>query len=187
MSCVISATVPCLFLDRDGTIIVERNYLSDPDLVTLEVGAVEGLRRFHDAGFRLIVVSNQSGIGRGYFTEAQLAAVNERLESLLIAEGIEIASWHHCPHRSGDSCICRKPRTGMLDEAAKLLPPGAGVDWERSIMVGDKASDINAGLARGCRAALVLTGQGAGDVGEMRAAGVPVCASLHAVAEYFNL
>jgi histidinol-phosphate phosphatase family protein len=177
--------IPCLFLDRDGTIIVERDYLSDPELVKLEVGAVQGLRRFRDAGFRLVVVSNQSGLARGYFDEAALRAVNARLGHMLLAQGIEIASWHHCPHEPRDACNCRKPLPGLLDQAEAALPGDLSIDWCASVMVGDKASDVAAGRARGTRTALVRTGHGLQDAVAVEKMGIPVCDTLEAVADIF--
>ncbi len=167
------------FLDRDGTIIREEHYLRDPARVALETGAAEGLRRLARAGFRLVVVSNQSGIGRGLLTEADVSAVNARLTDLLLAEGITLASWHHCPHAPDNECNCRKPAPGLLLEAHGLCP----VDWERSVIVGDKPSDVKAGLALGMSGTLVTTGQGRRHVSWARRSDVPVVASLTALAE----
>lgn len=170
--------VPHAFLDRDGTIIREEHYLHDPARVALETGAVEGLRRLACAGFRLVVVSNQSGISRGLLSEADVAAVNARLAALLAVEGVEIASWHHCPHEPDLGCACRKPALGLFRAAETLCP----VDWAHSIMVGDKPSDVEAGLALGMKAALVTTGHGHQHVGWARTAGVPVAGGLEDIA-----
>lgn len=150
------APLPHLFLDRDGTLIHEEHYLRDPDKVVLEDGVVEGLKRFQSSGYRLVVVSNQSGLSRSLITPSELCAVNSRIATLLRLEGITIDSWHHCPHLPEHGCACRKPLTGMFLEAEAVYP----VDWTKSIMVGDKSSDVDAGLALGVRSALVITGYG---------------------------
>lgn len=173
------APAPHLFLDRDGTMIVEEHYLRDPAQVALETGVAAGLRRFVAAGYRPVVVSNQSGIGRGLLTEADLTAVNARTAELLTAEGLEIASWHHCPHHPDEACRCRKPGPGMFEAADALSP----VDWAKSIMVGDKRADLEAGLALGMASALVLTGYGAKTADWAKAAGYPVVPSLTALAD----
>ncbi len=145
-----------VFLNRDGTVIIEKNYLSNPAEVELEFGAVEGLRRFTSAGFQLVIVSNQSGISRGYFNERQLDDVNNRLADILSSYNLHIASWHHCPHLPTDNCACRKPKPGMLDIANALSP----VDWASSMLIGDKQSDVGAAHARGMQGFIVGTGQG---------------------------
>lgn len=169
---------PAVLLDRDGTIIVERDYLSDPALVELEAGAAEGLRALAEAGFVLAVLTNQSGIGRGYFDLAAAEAVNARVAALLAAEGVSIAGWYLCPHAPGEDCECRKPRPGMALQAAAEL----GLDLSRSWVVGDKGSDVGLADAVGARAILVTTGHGRKDEATMRAQGVTVCATLAAAA-----
>ncbi|WP_019832298.1 D-glycero-alpha-D-manno-heptose-1,7-bisphosphate 7-phosphatase [Sphingomonas sp. PR090111-T3T-6A] len=165
---------PAVLLDRDGTIIVERDYLSDPALVELETGAVEGLRALAEAGFVLAVLTNQSGIGRGYFDLMAAKAVNARVAELLAAEGIVIAGWYLCPHAPDEECDCRKPRPGMARQAAEEL----GLDLARSWVIGDKSSDVGLADAVGARSILVTTGHGRKDEAAMRAQGVPVCATL---------
>ena len=147
---------PHLFLDRDGTLIREEHYLRDPARVVLEPGVPEGLHRFTCAGFRLVVVSNQSGVGRGLISEDDVTAVNERVAELLSVHGVSISSWHYCPHLPDEGCLCRKPRTRLFESAASQHP----VDWEQSIMVGDKPSDVQAGLSLGMKAVLITTGYG---------------------------
>lgn len=145
-------------LDRDGTINVERHYLSDPDQVELLPGAAAGLRRLRDLGALLVVVTNQSGIGRGYFDEARLAAIHDRLAALLAAEGVTLDAFYHCPHVPDDDCDCRKPEPGMIRQAA--------ADWAfdpaAAFVVGDKPCDIDLGRAVGATTLLVRTGYGAG-------------------------
>ncbi|WP_417247853.1 D-glycero-alpha-D-manno-heptose-1,7-bisphosphate 7-phosphatase [Celeribacter sp.] len=163
-----------LFLDRDGTVIVERHYLHDPEKVVLERGAAAALADFARRGYRLVMVTNQSGIARGLFTRAQMEAVNARVDALLADAGVRIDAWHVCPHKEGDGCACRKPATGMLDAAHAQEP----VDWARSLIVGDKRSDIETGHARGVRGILVETGHGAANRDWARANGVPVVPTI---------
>lgn len=175
-----SATRPAVFLDRDGTIIVERDYLSDPDQVALERGAAIGLRRLARLGLPLVVVSNQSGVGRGYFPEAAVHAVNTRIAALLAGEGVRIAGWFHCPHAPDEACGCRKPAAGLLTRAAAELR----LDCAQSVMIGDKPSDVDAAEAAGAWGLLVATGHGAElDLDAARARGVIVCADLADAAE----
>lgn len=155
---VTSPRAPTVALvDRDGTIIEDRHYLSDPDEVTLLPGAAAGLRRLAQAGVRLVVISNQSGVARGKITPAQLAAVNRRMNDLLAAEMVTLDGILVCPHAPEDDCPCRKPREGLAREAAGRL----GLDLAAAIVVGDKPADV--GLARrlGVPAFLVGTGDGA--------------------------
>lgn len=148
--------IPAIFLDRDGTIIVERRYLSDPAGVVLEEGAGEGLRLLQAQGWPLVVISNQSGVGRGYFPESAVHAVNARLAELLMAEGVTIAGWYHCPHAPDAGCDCRKPADGMVRRAAAEL----GLDPGRSFVIGDKRSDLELAERIGATGVLVATGYG---------------------------
>jgi histidinol-phosphate phosphatase family protein len=147
---------PVVFLDRDGTINREVHHLSDPDQLELLQGAVEGLRALCEAGYKLIVVSNQSPIGRGMFTEDRLREINSRLAEMLAAEGVEIAGWYWCPHAPWEGCSCRKPAPGMLLKARDEM----GVILEQSWMVGDRLADLNAGRQVGAGTILVATGYG---------------------------
>ena len=103
-----------IILDRDGTLIEEKNYLHDPDQVSLLPGVIEGLKKLASAGYKFIVLTNQSGIGRGYFKESDMFAVNERLSFILSSEGIEITKFYYCPHKPEEGCRCRKPKPGMV-------------------------------------------------------------------------
>ena len=149
-----------VFLDRDGTINEEIGYLFDPERVCLIHGAAEALVRLREAGFRLIVVSNQSGVARGLFTEDDLHKVNHRLASLLEADGAKVDAYYFCPHhpRHGEmrECECRKPKTGMAVSASREF----GIDLSLSYFVGDKATDIELGKNAGGKTVLVLTGFG---------------------------
>ena len=138
-----------LFLDRDGTLIVDVPYPRDPARVELFPGAVEALRDL-SRDHVLVVVSNQSGIGRGLVTPAEAAAVNERFRDLFAASGVRFAGVYYCPHAPEARCPCRKPNPGMLVEAARDLD----LDLAASVIIGDKPSDVEAGLAVGTSGAL---------------------------------
>lgn len=146
------------FLDRDGTLNVDRRYVRRPEDVELVPNAAEGARLLEGAGYALVVVSNQSGIARGLFTEAQAHAVDDRVTELLAAEGVRIAASYRCPHlpdaplkQYARACDCRKPLPGMITRAAEDLDLDLATSWA----VGDRERDIAAGLAAGCRAVAV--------------------------------
>jgi histidinol-phosphate phosphatase family protein len=148
---------PAVFLDRDGTLIEDRSYLTDPDQVRLMAGVCESLAELSKKGFPLVVVSNQSGLGRGRITPEQGQAVHERLVRDLAAGGVVLDDVVYCPHAPEEGCPCRKPRPGMILEAAARL----GLSLENSVMVGDRDSDVEAGKAAGCRT--ILLGENARD------------------------
>jgi D-glycero-D-manno-heptose 1,7-bisphosphate phosphatase len=147
---------PVVLLDRDGTIIVERHYLSDPDQVALLPGAAEGLRRLRRLGYGLVVVTNQSGLARGYFDDARLGQIHTRLRDVLRAQGVQLDGIYVCPHLPEDHCVCRKPRTGLVRAAAAELD----FDPHAVIVVGDQASDLELGYAIAATTFLVRTGYG---------------------------
>lgn len=144
-------------LDRDGTLIVERHYLSDPSEVELLPDVARGLRLLRDLGLGLVVVTNQSAVGRGLIDIAQLTRIHRRLCDLLQAAGADVDAIYYCPHTPDDGCACRKPRTGMLEQAAQDL----GFALRESFVVGDKACDIELGRQVGATTFLVRTGYGA--------------------------
>lgn len=146
-----------VFLDRDGTLMHEVHYCRDPALVRIIDGARESLERLKSAGFRLVVVTNQSGIARGILTLADYEAVQARFLELL-GHGL-VEATYMCADGPDGASERRKPAPGMLLEAARDL----GLDLARSWMVGDKASDVHCGLAAGTRAVLVRTGHGGGE------------------------
>ena len=144
-------------LDRDGTVIEEKGYLSDPDQVELIPGAARGLRQLRHMGLGLVLVTNQSGVGRGFFDEESLNLVHQRMVDLLRAEGVQFDGIFFCTHRPSDGCLCRKPRPGLLERAAADL----GFDPARCFVVGDKSSDVELGRTVGATTFLVWTGYGA--------------------------
>lgn len=147
---------PGLLIDRDGTLIEDRDYLADPDEVVLLPGAAAAIGAANRAGVPVVLVSNQSGIGRGYFGEAELQAVNRRIETLLAAEGAHLDGLYHCPHAPDAGCDCRKPAPGMARQAAADL----GLDLARAFVVGDKGADLDLARAVAATPLLVRTGYG---------------------------
>lgn len=146
-----------IILDRDGTINVDTGYLHEPDKVQLETGVCEGLKQLMEAGFRFIVVSNQSGIERGYFTQEELTATNKRITTLLWRKGITISGWYCCPHLPETNCECRKPKMGLVLQASKELGFELG---EIACVIGDKKSDMQLGENLRVPSILVATGEG---------------------------
>lgn len=146
-----------VFLDRDGTVIADRHYLSDPDGVALLPGAAEGLRRLEGLGLPLVLVTNQSGVGRGYFDLASVERVHGRLLDLLAEEGVTLSAIYSCPHAPEASCGCRKPLPGLILRAAREL----GLAPETSFVIGDKPCDVGLGLAVHAMTFFVGTGAGA--------------------------
>ena len=143
-------------LDRDGTIIVEKNYLATPDQVELLPGAASGLRMMQAAGLGLLVITNQSGIGRGYFDQHTLHLIHARLEELLLLEGVTLDGIYVCPHLPADHCQCRKPATALAIQAANEH----GFNLRDSFLIGDKPSDLQFGKNIGAVTILTRTGYG---------------------------
>lgn len=139
-----------IFLDRDGTLIVDTYYPRDPALVAPVEGVFEAMHQFINAGYALVVISNQSGVARGKITPEEAKAVHERFIDLFSSEGISFTGSYYCPHDNGDGCDCRKPNPGMLLQAAR----DHDLDCARSFMMGDRLSDIEAGKNAGCRTVL---------------------------------
>jgi D-glycero-D-manno-heptose 1,7-bisphosphate phosphatase len=150
---------PAAFLDRDGTIIVERHYLADPDDVELLPGAPAALRSLAAGGFALVMVTNQSGIARGLYAESDFQAVQARLAAMLAVHGVAFDASFHCPHhpQHGGPCPCRKPGLALFQDAARQLD----LDTAASIFVGDRLRDVLPAVALGGRGFLVRTGHGA--------------------------
>jgi D-glycero-D-manno-heptose 1,7-bisphosphate phosphatase len=160
------ASRPAVFVDRDGTLTEEVGYVNHPNRLRLLPRSVEAIRRLNDAGMAAVVVTNQAGIARGYFSEEVLHAVNQTLVGALEAGGARLDGVYVCPHHPSEGtppwradCDCRKPRPGLLLQAAAEL----GLDLAASTMVGDKASDLEVAPRVGARSVLVLTGYGLGE------------------------
>ncbi|MGI5835210.1 MAG: D-glycero-alpha-D-manno-heptose-1,7-bisphosphate 7-phosphatase [Chloroflexota bacterium] len=150
-----------VFLDRDGTLIRNHHYGCDPNSIQLMDGVVEGLKALKEQNYLLVVVTNQSGVARGYFTEAQLEVFHRRLNDLLCQRGVEISAFYYCPHHPDGvipqysrECDCRKPRPGMVLKACFDL----AIDPTQSWLIGDILDDVEAGKRAGCRAVLLDLG-----------------------------
>ena len=189
-----SDLVPGLLVDRDGTIIVDKEYLSDPEKVELIDGASAAIRKAREKGYKIAVVSNQSGVARGYHTYEDVEKVNAKLTTLLEAEGVRVDGFYFCPHHGKRGrvpeytldCRCRKPSPGMAEQAALEC----GLDLRKSVVVGDSLTDIGLGRVIGARSILVRTGYGAGLVeshGErLKRHGVEIADDLRAAVEMLS-
>jgi D-glycero-D-manno-heptose 1,7-bisphosphate phosphatase len=162
-----------VFLDRDGTVNEEVGYLSDLKQLRLIPGADSAIKRLNEAGFKVILVTNQSGIARGYFSEAFVHETHALLEKMLLETGARLDGIYYCPHhpKAGHSpytieCDCRKPGTGLIDRAVRDLD----IDVELSYVVGDKWSDVELGQRAHAHAILVRSGYASDDPGNVRPA-----------------
>jgi D-glycero-D-manno-heptose 1,7-bisphosphate phosphatase len=140
-----------VFLDRDGTIIEDAHYLSKPEQVRLLPGAADAIARVNAATVPAIVITNQSGIGRGIFTDADHRRITERLNELLAESGARIDATYHCPHRPDEECECRKPRTLLFRQAAA----DHGIELSSALYVGDRFRDIEPGIVLGGNGVLI--------------------------------
>lgn len=172
-----------VFLDRDGTINVDKHYLHKVEEFEFIPGAPAAIRRLNDAGFLVVVVTNQSGVARGYFSMEAVERLHRHLQGQLEAVGAWVDGFYICPHHPSEGqgayrrdCCCRKGAPGMLLQAASEL----GIDLKRSFMVGDKVADVEAGRGAGCRPLMVLTGYGRQDRLSAQAAGADVFDDLAA-------
>ena len=169
-----------IFLDRDGTINVEKDYIYKSEDLVFEEGTIEALKTFKNLGYILIVVSNQSGIARGYFTEADLNIFNNNMNEILKKNGVEITEFYCCPHHPDGIgkykkvCECRKPNNKMIEDAIKKY----NIDREKSYMIGDKISDIGAGLKSNLKTVLVKTGYGLKDMEKIDKNDTLICENL---------
>ena len=165
-----------VFLDRDGTVNEEVGYLSDLAQLRLLPGAAKAISRLNEAGLKVVLVTNQSGVARGYFPESFVHETHELLTKMLAEQGARLDGIYYCPHhpRAGNSlytvaCDCRKPGTGLLDGAARDL----SIDLRRSFVVGDKWSDVELGQRAGSRTILVRSGFAPDDPGNQRPPRIP--------------
>ena len=170
-----------VFLDRDGTIIEDSGYLHEPEAVRLLPGAALAIRRLNQAGWPVVVISNQSGIARGLYPESDYHRVQQRLAELLHAQDARIDASLFCPHHPDFTgpCACRKPGTKLFKEAAARL----GVDLAMSRFVGDRLSDVTPAVSLGGHGLLVRTGEGQAHQGQAEALGVRVVTDLAAATE----
>ncbi len=147
---------PAIFLDRDGTILNERGYLDNPHKLNFYRSAFKGLQQFLSQNYKLVIITNQSGIGRGYFTEKTLSSIHKKFRQELAKKGIFISGIYYCPHLPTDQCACRKPKVALARQAAREL----NLDLKNSFMIGDQARDVELGKNMGGKGILVLTGGG---------------------------
>ena len=163
------------FLDRDGVVNTEVDYLSDPEKVEIIPGVVEALREIHRHGYLAIVVTNQSGVARGMYEESDVHQVHERIQQMIAPEKID--AFYYCPHHPEctGTCDCRKPLPGMLERAAIEYD----IELTRSFMIGDRLSDLGAGRAANCAGVmLVKTGYGETVLAKGVPADTPIAADL---------
>ena len=177
------------FLDRDGVINEEVDYLHRPEDVVLIAGLGDAIRKIHEAGYLAIVVSNQSGVARGMYGMNDVKAVENRICELLKQKGNEVPdAFYYCPHHKNGTvaefaidCDCRKPKPGMFLQAVREW----NIDAARSYMIGDRLTDLHAGRSAGCaEGVLVLTGYGKNEQDAARAEGIPVERSLPDAVDY---
>ena len=154
-------TNQAVFLDKDGTLIEDVPYNVDPQLIQLTLGAIEGLQLLDAAGYKLIVISNQSGVARGYFPESALVAVEERSRQMLADAGVPLTGFYYCPHHPDGvvleyaiACDCRKPAPGLILRAAAEH----NINLQKSWFIGDILNDVEAGRSAGCKAILIDNG-----------------------------
>lgn len=143
-----------IFLDRDGTINVDVDYLHEPGKLVFIEGTFEALRLLKQTGYKLIVISNQSGIGRGYYTSAETKRLHAYMNDILRGQGAAIDAFYYCPHVERDACTCRKPETGLVRQAVQEWD----IELSASYMVGDKETDVLTAVNAGCDYGLVLSG-----------------------------
>lgn len=146
-----SGEVRAFFLDRDGTINEDRGYVHRIEEFIFLPGAVEAIKTINRHNCPVVVVTNQSGVARGYYARRELEALHCRVNTLLSGEGAYIDAFYYCPHHPDERCCCRKPRPGMLLRAAFEM----GIDLGQSFMIGDKISDVQAGLQAGCQSIII--------------------------------
>ncbi len=170
-----------VFLDRDGVIIMEKNFSEDTESIEILSGAIKGLKSIK-SDFLKIVVTNQSGVARGYFDAETVEIFNNALSSILELEGIVIDAWYYCPHGPADNCLCRKPNPGMILKAAEDL----NINLKNSWIIGDKSSDIMAGLTAGVKTILVKTGYAGNEPGAVRINPDNIADNLLTAVEYIN-
>jgi D-glycero-D-manno-heptose 1,7-bisphosphate phosphatase len=153
-----------VFLDRDGTICEDVNYLSRAEDLRIFPFAAEAIKLLNKNNFLVILITNQSGIARGYFDEHTLREIHKKLVSELASHNATLDQIYFCPHNKGDNCNCRKPKIGMIEKATKDF----AIDLEKSWTIGDKAIDVELGFNAGTKTALVLTGYGRKEIEKLQ-------------------
>lgn len=158
---------PTVFIDRDGTINLDAGYINDPDNFVMYPYAPQAVRMFNESGFLAVVITNQAGIGRGFFTIETMNLIHKKMNAIFDAQGAKIDGLYYCPHQIGAKipeydvdCRCRKPYTGMIEQAFAELP----IDKSRTYFIGDKYSDMETGFNAGSKTIMVKTGYGKGEL-----------------------
>lgn len=177
------------FLDRDGVLIEEVNYIKSPDQVKIIPGVFDALKKLREKGYLCIVISNQSGVARGYFKEGDVAKIQDRIDGFLTEKGLKIDGYYNCPHHPGGTvseykkdCDCRKPKPGLILKAAKEH----SIDLSKSFMIGDKFSDIKAAENAGCHTAIMVrTGHGEEQISSRDTKDIRVVADIGEAVEYY--
>lgn len=161
------ALYPTVFIDRDGTINYDAGYINDPDSFRMYPFAPQAVRMLNLSGFLAVIITNQSGLGRGFFTEETMNLVNKKMTNSFELQGAKIDGLFYCPHQIGSKipqynvdCRCRKPYTGMIEQAFAELP----IDKSKTFFIGDKYSDMETGFNAGCKTIMVKTGYGKGEL-----------------------
>lgn len=173
-----------IILDRDGVINVDSaDYVKSADEWHPIDGSIEAIARLSKSGYRIAIATNQSGVGRGYYTLAELHAMHEKMCALVAEQGGSISHIAYCPHHPDEGCECRKPKPGLLREIGSAL----GIaDFSSVIMVGDSLKDLQAAQSVGCRAALVKTGNGMTTLSELDDAGLSDISVYDNLADFVN-
>ena len=176
------------FLDRDGVLIKQVNYLSSPEQVFISNTSLKALKTLRDNGYLIIVVTNQGGVARGYYSEESISVIHKEIERQLNEHDLHIDHYYYCPHYPDGSvekyvteCDCRKPMPGMILQAVKDFD----IDLSRSFLVGDKVSDLLAAKNAGCSSILVETGHGLEHTAEALSRGYSVCSNLEQAVLHF--
>lgn len=141
-----------VFLDRDGPLVIDKKYMGDPALIEFAPDAVAGCKLLRENGFKLVIISGQSGVARGKFSLEDMWAVHARVIEIFKAAGVEFDGAYYCPHGPEDGCACRKPKPGMVEQAVRELD----LDPAQSVALGDKPSDLELGRNSGCRYSILV-------------------------------
>lgn len=177
------------FLDRDGVLIHEECYLSDPEKVRLIEGAGQTINALHAQGYLVIVITNQAGVARGYYPEESIDQVHAKIDELLAVDGAFIDKYYYCPHHPKGVvekytmvCTCRKPATGMVDQAVEDFE----IDLENSFVVGDKVTDVKTATNTGCKTGiLVRTGHGEDQIKDNDTTGITIKAEINEAVSWY--
>jgi histidinol-phosphate phosphatase family protein len=171
-----NSKLSAVFIDRDGTIIFNKKYLNSIKQIELYPFVIDSIKKLNDAGFVVIIVTNQSGISRGMFTENDLEFINKKIIKLIEEKGAKIDDICYCPHADFDKCNCRKPKIGMIEKCVKKFC----IDLKKSYAIGDTFRDYFFGLNMGGSGILVLTGHGVKEYNKMKEIGIKpiVCKTL---------